>query len=472
MNISIIGAGVSGLSSAYYLDKLARQAGTDIQISIFEKNNKPGGSISTVREDGFVYEQGADSFITSKPWALDLCREIGLEDKLIAPNDNNRRTFVYFNNKLNVLPEGFFLMAPSNLEAFSSSSFFSGNEKERILSEQSVPKKEDDAEESVDEFVNRRFGNDLLEKVAKPLIGGIYTGDTKKLSMNAVLPEFVSLEKEFGSVIKGIQTKYASSRISEAESGARYGLFLSLENGMTTLIDGLIGAMPEVEINYNSELVSITFEDGKWILRDRAGEKYVSDALILAVPSFIASDLLGDIDTGLSDNLRKIENASSIVVVYEVLKENLKNLPECFGIVVPPSERMDVLACSFSSRKFAGRAREGYELIRCFAGGVLNPDILNMSEDAITELLIKELNLILNADIEPNVLSVKKYYNAMPQYNLGYPDIIKNINERIASLKTVSIAGNAYSGVGIPDCIKSGKNAAEYIIKNLVSNLN
>ena len=472
MNISIIGAGVSGLASAYYLDKLATQCGTDIELNVFEKNSTPGGSISTLHEDGLIIEEGADSFITSKPWALDLCREIGLDNKLIAPTENNRRTFVYFNNRLNVLPDGFFLMAPSNLEAFSSSSFFSHSEKERILSEQSVPKKDDDADESIDEFVKRRFGNDLLEKVAQPLIGGIYTGDTKKLSINAVLPEFVSMEKEFGSVIKGIQNRYASSKVSASESGARYGLFLSLEKGMITIINGLINALPDVNFHYNCELESVLRKDDKWILIDKGNKKYISDGLIIAVSPHIASGLVKTVEPELSIELGKIESASSIVANIAVPKEDLENLPAGFGIVVPPFEKLNILACSFTSRKFPGRSTDGYELIRCFAGGVLNEDILNKSESEISDLLLKELNLILNADLHPKFIKIKKYYDAMPQYHLGYKDLMKKINNKLKDLNSLSLAGNAYDGVGIPDCIKSSKNAAEYIIKNLESNLN
>ena len=472
MKIAIIGSGISGLSSAYHLDKLAKGSGTDIEVHIFEKNDTPGGAISTIKEDGFIIEEGADSFITSKPWALEICREIGLEKKLISPNKENRRTFVHFDNRLNVLPDGFFLMAPSNLNAFSTSSFFSDSEKKRVLDEQYVAKKEDDTEESVDEFIKRRFGNDLLEKAAKPLIGGIYTGDTKRLSINAILPEFVSMEKEFGSVIKGLQKKYVHSENSDAESGARYGLFLSLEDGMGTLIDGLAEAISDANFCYNCELKSISKRGKSWVLKDAKGNEYTFDGLILAAPPHVASDLVRGIDIDLSNELGKIENASSVVANIAVPKEDLANFPEGIGIVAPPSEKLNILACSFSSRKFSGRSKEEYELVRCFAGGVLNPDLLDKSEQKISDMLLTELNLILNADSKPRFIKIKKYFGAMPQYNLGYLDLIGKINNKVAALKTVAIAGNAYNGIGIPDCVKSGQSAANYIFKNLVSDIN
>jgi len=470
MNISIIGAGVSGLSCAFHLDKLARESGKELEINIFEKNNKPGGLISTLNEDGFIIEEGADSFITSKPWALEICRDIGLEKKLIKPNYSNRRTFVYFDNKLNVLPDGFFLMAPSNLKALSTSNFFSDNEKERILSEQSVPKRGGTGDESIDDFVSRRFGKELLEKVAKPLIGGIYTGDTKKLSMNAVLPEFVEMEEMFGSVIKGLENKYIPSQVSGAESGARYGLFVSLENGMITLIEGIVDSIPEVNFCYNCDLKAVSRGEGKWILKDISGNEYISDRIVLAVPTHVASKLIKDFDPDFSNDLKKIESASSVVANIAVVKEDAANFPEGFGIVVPPSEKLSILACSFTSRKFSGRSKENYELVRCFAGGALNPDLVYKNDNEIRELLLKELNIILNTDIKPVFIKIKKYFDAMPQYNMGYLEITDKIDRKVKELKTLSVAGSAYGGVGIPDCIKSGQNAAEHIFKSLDSN--
>ena len=464
MKIAIIGSGISGLSSAYHLSKLTKKLGVDAEIDVIEKNNVPGGTISTIKENGFTMEQGADSFITSKPWALEMCKEIGLEAKLVPISTNDRRCFVYFDGKLKALPDGFFLTAPSDLNSFRKSDFFAAEEKERILYEQQVTVKKTGEEESVDEFVKRRFGNALLEKAAKPLIGGIYTGDTKKLSASCVLPEFVSMEKKFGSVIRGLQEKYS---LLKTESGARYGLFLSLQGGMSTLINGLVKATKGVNFNYNQEVVSIHRKDGKWNLTDNKEKERLFDALILTVPSHTASELTKNIDARLSDTLKKISSASSIVANIAVSKKDLANFPEGVGIVVPPSEKMNILACSFTSRKFLATSKKGYELIRCFAGGVLNPDLPYKNETEITDLLIGELKLILRTDIKPSFIKTKKYFNAMPQYNLGHSNLIKTINHRTEDLGTVAVAGNAYDGIGIPDCIKSGQKAAEIILTSV-----
>ncbi len=467
MKTAIIGSGISGLSSAYYLSKLTKKLGVDAEIDVIEKNSVPGGTISTLKENGFTMEQGADSFITSKPWALKMCQEIGLETRLVPISTSDRRCFVYFDGKLNALPDGFFLTAPSNLNSFMKSGFFSAEEKERVLYEQHVTVKKTGKEESVDEFVKRRFGSALLEKAAKPLIGGIYTGDTEKLSASAVLPEFVSMEEKFGSVIRGLQEKYS---LLKTESGARYGLFLSLQGGMSTLINGLVKATKGVNFHYDREVVSIHRKDGKWSLTDNKEKERFFDALILAVPSHAASELTRNIDARLSDSLKKISSASSIVANIAVSKKDLANFPQGVGIVVPPSEKMNILACSFTSRKFPATSKKGYELIRCFAGGVLNPDLPYKNEPEITDLILSELKLILKTDIKPSFIKIKKYFNAMPQYNLGHSSLIKTIDHRTEGLGNIAVAGNAYEGIGIPDCIKSGQKAAELILTSVTRN--
>ena len=292
MKISIIGAGISGLSAAYYLKRLNNKYSSDLKISIFEQSSHSGGNIYTYKADDFVIEKGADSFITSKPWAVQLCKDLGIENQLISTNDKNRKTYVYFDGKLNELPSGFFLMAPSNLEAFEKSPFFSESAKKRILKEQFIDPKAGSEDESLKSFVERRFGNELLKKVAQPLIGGIYTGDPAKLSINAVLPEFVSMEKEYGSVIKGISEKYGASGISKTESVARYSLFVSFRDGLSTLTEGIIQAMPHVEIFYNHVISSVVKSDNKWLLESDEGPIHEADGVILATPIWIMRQVM------------------------------------------------------------------------------------------------------------------------------------------------------------------------------------
>jgi len=468
MKIAIIGAGISGLSAAFRLNSLNKDNKTGIEIDLFEKSSRAGGNISTKVENGYVIEEGADSFITSKPWGIDLCKKLGIEKNLISTNDSNRKTYVYFDNKLNELPEGFFLMAPSNIEAFNKSPFFTNDGKKRILQELDIAPRPDDSDESLESFVLRRFGRELLEKVAQPLIGGIYTGDPGRLSIKAVLPEFFNMEREYGSVIKGINKKYGSSGISKTESGARYGLFVSFEKGLSVLITSIIDAIPEVNIHYNACVDKVVKSGEKWLLETETGKEIETDAVIMSGPSFVSSELLNNTDQNLSDLLNEIKYESSIVVNMVLEKEKCAGLPKGFGVVIPNTERMNIIACSFSSHKFPNRTPENYETIRCFLGGAFNREVLKLTDSEIKRLVFDDLNKLFNIESEPLKYYIYRYPNSMPQYTMGYLNLLEKINTKLINYPTLALAGNAYGGVGLPDSIKSGFVAAESVFQNMV----
>ena len=468
MKISIIGAGISGLTAAFRLSSLNNQHNAGLQIEIFEKSGRAGGNISTKSENGIIVEEGADSFITSKPWGVELCRELGIEELLISTNDTNRKTYIYFENRLNELPEGFFMMAPSNLEAFGKSPFFSEEGKKQILGEMEVPPVNEKEDESLESFVLRRFGRELLEKVAQPLIGGIYTGDPSRLSMKAILPEFSEMEHKQGSVIKGVIEKYSSSEISKKDSGARYGLFVSFKQGLSVLTDTLLRAIPEVKINLNSNVKEISNTNGKWLINTDKGDLSEADAVIISGPAYISSHLIKSTDEVLSNLLGRIEYESSVVVnlVYE--KKYCAGLPEGFGVVIPRTENMGLIACSFTAHKFNGRAPADKEIIRCFLGGAFNRGIIDLNDKEIMEILQKEMKILFNIESPPVKSYIYHYPGSMPQYTVGYMDLMDNIKRELQKHNSLALSGNAYGGVGIPDTIKSGIDAAEKIFHNLV----
>lgn len=469
MKITIIGAGISGLTAAYYLHSLGKENNTHIDIEIFEKSSRAGGNISTKTGDGFIIEEGADSFITSKPWAVELCRKLGIENKLIPTNDSNRKTYIYFDGSLNELPEGFFLMAPSNIEAFKKSKFFSEAGKERILQEQYLPPRKEEGDESLESFVLRRFGAELLEKVAQPLIGGIYTGDPSRLSMKSILPEFTAMEQQYGSVIKGISEKYGPSNISKTESGARYGMFVSFRNGLSELISAILESIPGLKINYKTKIEEISKSGEGWQLVTDSGAESFTDALILAGPSYVSSKLLSNADSKLSAQLNKIKYESSVVInlVYE--KEKCQYLPEGFGVVVPKTEGMNIIACSFSSHKFSDRTPENYEIIRCFLGGAFHKNIVGLNDSRLLELVVKDLETLFKISAGPHTHDIYRYPDSMPQYTIGYSELLEEIRAEMSRYPLLALSGNAYGGVGIPDSIKSGKEAAHYIFRNLTN---
>ena len=469
MRISIIGAGISGLSAALRLNCLNKENNSGLEITLFEKSGRAGGNISTKIENGIIIEEGADSFITSKPWGVELCRELGIENQLLSTNDTNRKTYIYFDGKLNELPEGFFLMAPSNLEAFKKSPFFSDEGKKRILEEQEVESRKDTGDESLESFVLRRFGRELLDKVAQPLIGGIYTGDPSKLSVKAILPEFAAMEEKQGSVIRGVVEKYGTSEISRKESGARYGLFVSFKEGLSVLINSIICAMPDVKVRFNTGIKTVSKNGDKWSLATDAGEEIESDAVIISGPSYISSGLIQNTDNILSGLLGNISYESSVVINMVFNKHDCPGLPEGFGVVVPHTEKMNIIACSFSSHKFSGRVPDNYEIVRCFLGGAFNPGILKCDDTEITDYALKDLKTLFNIEAGPVKSDIYRYPDSMPQYTIGYLDLLGKIQAQLDNYPTLALSGNAYGGIGIPDSIKSGNDAAQRIFHNLVN---
>lgn len=461
MKAVIVGGGISGLSAAYYLKDICRSRNIVPDLEILEAGNKLGGVISTNYERGFIIDEGPDSFITNKPIIIELLSKLGLENQLIFTNDKNRRAYVYLNKKLYPLPEGFLMFAPANLNTFFKSQLFSFNCKLRTLADFLLPKSTE-KDESVYSFVTRRFGKEIYYKAAQPMIGGIYTGDAKKLSMKATMPQLYNLEKKYRSVLSGIRKSDIFSK--GEQSGARYVLFASLKNGMQVLVDKLERELgpDSIKLNHFVDEISKT-KDGWRTLT--AGREVFSDVLIISTPSYIASNLTRGFDEGLSTALSKIEYASSMVVSLVYRKKDFS--PSGFGVVIPETERKNIIACSFTSEKFPNRAPGEFIILRCFLGGILNAEPLKWDEETTLKKVLEELGEILNIKNKPEFYVIRKYERSMPQYNLGHSDIVEQTNNLSSVHRGFSLAGNAYNGVGIPDCILSGKLAAEKVINDI-----
>ncbi len=465
--IIVIGGGITGLSTAFRLQELINSKNLNYEITILEKSSRLGGVISTSLEDGFVIEMGPDSFITSKPWAIDLSKRLGLENEIISTNEKNRNTYVLINGELIKIPYGFFMIAPTNLIQFLKSPLFSWKGKIRILMEPFIPKKNAE-DESVASFIERRLGKEALLKAADPLISGIYTADSKELSIKSTFPQFLEYEEKYGSIIKGLKRSKNSYNYDPKASGARYGLFCTFKDGMKTIVDKLEDKLTEADINLLESAVKIEKIGDKWEIFTDKQKQYVAEGLIITSPSHTALGLIHNIDPGLSDNLSAIECASSAVVILGYNKKNVNNPIDGFGFVVPRSEKSNLIACSITSNKFNNRAPDGYILLRCFVGGVLNKPILNLEDKEIISKVHQEISNILQIRGEAIFSKISRYDKSMPQYNVGHYKLVLLIKSQIDKLNGLEIAGNAYDGVGIPDCINSGEKAAESLITQLI----
>ena len=335
MKVAIVGAGVSGLSSAHYLRKLCREGDVSLELVLFESSAHPGGVFDTVKKEDMVLELGPDSFITSKPWALDLAKELGLEDSLLGVGYGQRKdTFVYQAGRLRALPEGFFLMAPSKLLPFLRSGLFSAGAKIRALLEPLVPRG-GGGDESVRSFVERRFGREIFEKAAQPLLGGIYMADPDKLSLLATMPQFLEMEKQSGSVLLNLLRNPPTSR---GESGARYGLFLTPAKGMSVIIEKLRESAGFTRQDFETTVSSLKKLGKGWLVGSDRGEEEF-DAVVLSTRADTAGQLLSDVDPQLGAGLSGVRYVSSVVATLVFEEKDFRGLPDGLGVIIPSARR-------------------------------------------------------------------------------------------------------------------------------------
>lgn len=451
--VVVVGAGIAGLAAAHRL--LARPA-RDVEVALYDAAPRAGGTIGTERPDGFTIETGADTFITDKPWALALCERLGLSDELIATRPGERRTWVVRNGRLAPLPDGFLMMAPTALWPLAASPLFSWRGKLRMALDLVLPARRTGDDESLGAFVRRRLGREALERVADPLVGGIYTADPDRLSLAATMPRFQEMERTHGSVIRGL--RHAAD--ARGTAGARYGLFASHRDGMGGLIDALVARLPPDTLQTGVAVRDLEPTARGWRVRlDARGVE--ADAVVLAVPSFVAASLVAPFDAALAAELDAIAYASSATVTLAVRADVVGPALRGFGFVVPFAEHRRLIACTFASRKWEGRAPEGFELLRAFLGGARNPEVVEEDDAALVRIACEELRALLGVSIEPVLTRVGRHRRAMPQYAVGHLDRIAAIEARTRALPGLALAGAAYRGVGIPDCVRSGEAAAD-----------
>jgi protoporphyrinogen/coproporphyrinogen III oxidase len=463
--VAVIGGGISGLAAAHRIIELAQTAQANIRVELFEAGSRLGGAIHTERIDKCVAELGADSFITNKPAGIELCRRLQLDERLIGTNPEHRQALVLRRGKPVPIPAGFMLMAPSRAWPILASPIFSPWGKLRMGWELFVPRRSETGDESVASFVRRRLGSEALVRLVQPLVAGIYTSDPEKLSLAATLPRFIDMERKHGSLIRAARRQRREGGNGARESGARYQLFVSLQNGMAELIDALVRRVEAVGIIHRQTPIRSVQQaaelDGGFALETGDGQGLHFDVVILAVSAERAAALVSAIDSKLSSALDEIEYASSAIVVTGHHEADIADPLHGSGLVIPAVEGRKVLSVSFASRKFAGRAPAGQQVLRTFVGGALQPELLERTDEELQQLVLAELREILGVRGTPLFTRVCRHERAMPQYHVGHQDRIARILTLVAAHPRLALAGNAFDGVGIPDCVQSGERAAE-----------
>jgi oxygen-dependent protoporphyrinogen oxidase len=464
-SIVVIGGGIAGLAAAHRVTELARERGESVELVLVEARPRLGGTISTERTAGFLVEGGPDSFLSEKPWALALCRRLGIEDRLVRTDDRFRRTFVLFRGRLHPLPDGFQLLAPTRLAPFVASGLFSWRGKLRMALDLVLPRGGVD-DESLGAFVRRRLGAEALERVAQPLVAGIYTADPDALSLAATMPRFLELERRERSVTLALwRAMRRAGATASGTSGARWSLFVTLRDGMEDLIRVLGDRLPPGALRAKERVIGLERQGNRWRVGLDHGEHLGADAVVLATEAHQAARLVRYVDPALSQFLREITYASSATVSLGYRRDDVPHPLDGFGFVVPRIEGRAALACTFSSVKYPGRAPDGHVLLRVFLGGALDPSVLEGDDTALEGLARAEVAAALGISASPVLTRVARHPQSMPQYVVGHLARMDAIEHRMKSHPGLALAGAAYRGVGIADSVRAGESAADQLME-------
>ncbi len=464
--IAVVGGGISGLAAAHRL----RQILPDAETHVIESSHRFGGVIETLHENGFLVEKGADNFATLVPDALDLSRQCGLESDLIPPEQNGRQAFVLHRGRLKPIPAGFSLMQPTRIWSILTTPTLSWPGKMRLAGEFFVKARKSNEDESLESFVVRRLGREAFENLVEPIVSGIFTADPTTLSMQATMPQFLEMERRCGGLIRGhlAARKADAKAAARRASGARYEQFRAPKSGMNDWIDGIVSALPTHRMHLNCQLESLAkLPNNRWQLTVRsceATDEREFDAIILATPAAATSYLLEKIQPVTSQLLARIQYASSAVVALVLKRSEIDGRLDGFGAIVPSKEGRQTLAISYTSNKYPGRTSKDEILLRVFMGGALAPNLVDREDDELIQVACQEIRELLYwRGKDPVWKRVIRWRKAMPQYVVGHCQLVEQIEAGINTHRTLRIAGAAYWGVGIPQCVRSGYRAADAI---------
>ena len=463
--IVIIGGGIAGLSAAYYAQKNI----PNTHITLIESSSQWGGKISTDRvtfDDGqFIIEGGPDTFLASKPWGVALCKELGLGERLHGTNPNKKNTYVLNKGRLLPLPNGLAMMIPSDVPSILRSRLISWAGKTRMGLDFLLPAKTVSGDESLGTFVSRRLGREAYENLIEPLMSGIYAGDGDQLSLVSTFPYLRDLETKYGSLARGALDMRRKSN-GKAVQGSR-SAFLTPTTGLAEIVESLVEYLKsEVDFRLNTRVTSVTrnLELKTWHLT-LGTETLDTESLILATPAYVSGRLLASFDPEFGSTLQSIPYASTATVSLAYRQSDLPRELDGYGYVIPRREGRKALACTWTSTKFPHRAPDGYALIRVFVGRA-GQDI-PWDEGELLDVARDELGFTLGIAAKPLVSRVFMWDKAMPQYNLGHPEKLRQIDAALEKYPTLALAGNGYRGIGITDCIHSGELAVEKVTRDL-----
>ena len=465
----VVGGGIAGLSTAYYLQKEAEAANRPISCTLIEQDSRLGGKILTERMGDFVIEGGPDSFLTQKPWGLQLARELGLGDQIIGTNEERHKVFVLHRGRLRPLPDGVMLIVPTKFMPFVFSPLISPLGKLRMGLDLFIPPKRDGQDETLADFVRRRLGEEALDKIAEPLMSGIHNAESDRQSILATFPRFRALEEKYGSLIRGmLATRRQAHAAGLNEREVSYSAFVSLRGGLGDLVEALVSALSEISLLIGRRVEGIGYDPNgtpPYRVQLADGQVLAGDVVVLATPAYIAADLVAHFASELAIGLRAIRYVSTGTISLAYRRSEVGHPLNGFGFVIPRSERRWINACTWTSTKFNHRAPGDHVLLRVFFGGSRHPEMVEWPNERLLATVRDELRDIMGITARPVFTRVYRWPLATPQYDVGHLD-------RVARLEALCppglyLTGSAYRGIGIPDCIRQGKETAARVWDDL-----
>jgi len=462
--VAIIGAGISGLSTAYAIERLAAEAGAEVDVTVFEREERTGGKIWSIKEEGYLCEWGPNGFLDSKPMTLELCEQLGIRDQLERSNDNARKRFIYSGGILNRLPE--------NGPMFLQSKLISWPGKIRLAQEFFKPKRTDGVDETLAEFARRRLGPEALDKLIGPMVSGIFAGNPETMSLKSCFPRIYELEQEFGGLLKAM-IKLAKQKKAEIKAGKQVasaagpgGVLTSFVGGIQELTDATARGLKGT-VRTGAEITGLKPVDGGWEVRLADSSTFDVDVVVSAAPAHTVKDLTWSFDGELSELLGGIPYAPMNVICLGYEKEKIARDLDGFGYLIPKKEGCEILGTLWDSSIFPERAPEGHVLLRSMMGGATNPEAINLNDTEVLERTMAELKKIMGIEEAPDFVRIFRHQRAIPQYIVGHSDRLAAINAQLKQHEGLILTGNALFGVGLNDCVNAANKAGEQVLEVL-----
>lgn len=453
--IAVIGGGISGLAAAFYLNKMIKEQQLPLEVVLIEASDRLGGKIKTAYNGDFVIEQGPDSFLARKKSAAQLVKDVGLEEQLVR--NRTGQAYVLNDDRLYEIPKGTAMGIPISLEALSTD-LFSPIAKFRSAFDLVLPRSERSGDQSVGNFFKRRLGKETVERLIEPLLSGIYAGDLDKLSLMATFPQFYQMEQKRRSLMIGMRKSRGKPKRSAGDKTE--GQFLTLTNGLQSLVNAVEARLPKGVVRKNCPVSRIEKDGSGYLISLENGETLEAASVISAVPHEVSQSLLPDLPFLRSLGGAEPTTVATIAMVFS--EDQVKLDRDGTGFVVSRTAGFNITACTWTHKKWPHTTPEGKVLLRCYVGKPGDQEIVDQSDDDLTDIVLDDLKRVTDIDGDPELVQIGRWHRAMPQYVVGHPQWLENLEQQSAiHLPGVFFAGASYKGVGLPDCIDQGKKAAQ-----------